>query len=486
MYLPLHFESGDIVSGFIEKVAATCQRHNLLGAGDKVVVAVSGGADSTSLLLALHKITQTVKVQLYVAHLNHMMRGEQAEADANWVKDLSARLNVPFFRRDTDVPALIRGGGLTVEQAGRIARYDFFTDLATELGANKVAVGQTQDDQAETVLLHLFRGAGLPGICGVRPIRTAPYGFLIRPLLEVTRRETEAFTAANGLVARHDPYNVDLDYFRNKIRYQLLPWIKEEANPKIKAVLSQSASIWQQEDDLLTVMTDEAYQKMVEDRGNKVTIDGQQLALLPLALQRRLIRKAFATIAGDERNLTFDHTADLLSMAATMAVGKRLDLPRSIVAERTYDGIVLTTGFVPKRPVPNFRYPLLIPGETFVKEAGVTVHTSFCEQSPEKLPSLPVASGFVDYNNTGPLLFVRNRRPGDRFFPQGIGGQKKLSDFFIDAKIPRSKRDRVLLITNTDDDIVLVAGLRTDARFVVDNQTHNTLYIYVTKSDFKR
>jgi tRNA(Ile)-lysidine synthase len=473
------------MTDFVNKVRATCERYGLLASGDKVIIAVSGGADSTALLLALHALAPKYDVQLYVAHLNHMMRGEQAVADANWVKELSARLGVPFFRRDTDVPALIRDKNLTVEQAGRVARYEFFEDLAGELGANKVAVGQTQDDQAETVLLHLLRGAGLSGIAGVRPIRSASYGWVIRPLLEVTRRETEACTASFGLVPRHDPYNVDLDYFRNRIRYQLLPWLKQQANPNIKAILAQSAAIWQQEDDLLSTLTKEAYSKVVEQTGSEVKIDCSALGKLPLALQRRLLRQAFAAVVGDERNLTFDHTEDLLSLVA-MPVGRQLDLPKGVRAKRTYDHVVLSVGELSEGAVTEFCYRLLVPGETYIKELGLTVRTATGKPPLDFVSGSLVAEGYFDYNETGPTLYVRNRRQGDWFYPQGVGGRKKLSDFFIDSKIPRHKRDRVLIITNASNDVVWVAGLRVDARFIIRAGTERKLFIQVLKPNLEQ
>ncbi len=477
-------EAGDemsvvLMDDIVEKVRATCRRYQLLESKDKVIVAVSGGADSTAMLLALKELVPEYNLQLYVAHLNHMMRGDQAEADANWVRELSARLGVPFFRRDIDVPALIEERGLTVEQAGRVARYRFYEELAQELGANKVAVGQTRDDQAETVLLHLIRGAGLAGIAGIRPRRSAAHCWIIRPLLEVTRRETEAYSAFFGLTPRHDPYNIDPAYLRNRIRYQLLPWLRDEANPNIKEVLAQSAAIWQEEDDYLTQVTDQIYQQAVELTDAGVLVDCEQLRRLPLALKRRVLRQAFAQIAGDERNLDFEHTESLLTLAAA-PVGKVLNLPRDVWAERTYKEIRLTIGKHVRESIPAFCYPLTVPGVTVVPELGLNVYTAIGQEPVTDSSDSIVAAGILDYHESGCKLYARNRRPGDWFYPQGVGGRKKLSDFFIDCKIPRHERDKVLLITSPKD-IVWVAGLRVDDRFIVKAKTKETLFIQVKR-----
>lgn len=465
---------------FVRKVRSTCERYDLLAPGDKVIVAVSGGADSTAMLLALKELAPEYDLQLYVAHLNHLMRGEQAEADANWVQELSARLEVPFFRRDTDVPALIERQGLTVEQAGRVARYRFYRELAQELGATKVAVGQTQDDQAETVLLHLIRGAGLAGIAGIRPKRRTAYGWVIRPLLQVTRRETEACSASFGLVPRHDPYNIDPAYLRNRIRYQLLPWLRDQANPNIKKVLAQSAAVWQEEDRYLAGVTERACRQVLQTLHQGVRVNSAQLNQLPLAIKRRVLRRAFAVVVGDDRNLSFEHTESLLALNSA-PVGNVLHLPRQVQAQRTYNEIILTLGRPARESIPAFCRPLAVPGVTTIPELGLDVHVAVDTKLAEISSDSLVATGVFDYNETGYSLYARNRREGDWFYPQGVGGRKKLSDFFIDCKIPRQERDRVLLLTNSTD-IIWVAGLRVDARFVVRDKTSRRLFVQVRRS----
>ncbi|BCV23406.1 tRNA lysidine(34) synthetase TilS [Gelria sp. Kuro-4] len=467
----------------VTKVRQAIERYGLFAQGERVIVAVSGGPDSTALLLALAALAPEYGLSLIVAHLNHMFRGAQAEADARWVEELARRLGVPFAREDADVPALIRQSGMTVEQAGREARYRFYERLARRTGATKVAVGQTLDDQAETVLLHLVRGAGLTGIAGIRPLRRAPYGYVVRPLLWVTRAETEAYCAAHGLKPRHDPYNDDPHYLRNRIRRAFLPWLAEEANPRIKEVLAQSAAIWQEEEDYLQAAAAAAYRKAACAQRDGVGLKAEELEALPPALRRRVLRLAYAAVSpAGVKDLGFTHTEALLDLAGGGA-GRVLDLPHGVRAERHPDYLRLTR-VPPAAAVPPFSYPLVVPGVTIIPELDYAVHTFFADDG-DRASSAPVslvASAVFDYNEAGPRLFARNWRRGDWFCPRGLGGRKKLSDFFIDAKIPRSERSRILLIA-TARDIIWVAGLREDARFVAGPGTARRIHIEVHRTD---
>lgn len=462
----------------LDKVRQTVKEHGLFDPGDRVVVAVSGGPDSTALLLALAALSPEYDLKLTVAHLNHMFRGEEAEADARWVEDLASRLNLPFVREDTDVPALIRSTGLTVEQAGRVARYEFYERVARAVGATRVAVGQTLDDQAETVLLHLLRGAGLTGIAGIRPKRPVPYGYVVRPLLNVTRAETEAYCAAAGLTPRRDPYNDDLAYLRNRIRHRLLPWLAANINPRIKELLAQAAAIWQAEDDYLADCARTAYREMVREKKKAVALAGERLAALPLALRRRVVRLAFAAVSGEEaRDLDFEHTQALLELAARN--GRALDLPHGVRAERVGADLVLTRR-KERETIASFGYPLTVPGVTVIPELGWAVHV-IIEGKPAPYPAGSlVASADFDYNEAGPQLFARNWRAGDWFCPRGLRGRKKLSDFFIDAKVPRFERGRILIIA-TPNDVMWVVGMREDARYVAGPGTSKRVRIEIRR-----
>ncbi|MGI6605162.1 MAG: tRNA lysidine(34) synthetase TilS [bacterium] len=466
----------------LSKVRRTIERYDLFSPGDLVVVAVSGGPDSTALLLALAALAPELQVRLVVGHVNHMFRGAEAEADAEWVAGLAGELGIPFFREDANVPALIRRTGMTVEQAGREARYRFYARLARQTGATKVAVGQTRDDQAETVLMHLVRGAGLTGIAAIRPKRKVDYGWVVRPLLEVTRSETEAYCAAAGLTPRHDPYNDNPAYLRNRIRHQLLPWLKANANGNIKAALAQAADIWQVEDDYLAAATEAAYRGTALRKGAAVELSVSKLAEQPLALRRRLVRLAFSQVAatfGDTRDLGYEHTECVLALMAKTA-GTSVDLPRGVSAERLYSSIRLARR-VKKEKVVSFSYELAVPGTTLIPELGYVVITWLAEdQRPAEPTGDLVAQALFDYDRTGPDLYARIRRPGDWFYPSGLGGRKKLSDYFIDEKIPRHERERTLII-GTAQAVVWVVGRRTDERFVITGDTKNKIAVEVRR-----
>ncbi|HHY92372.1 MAG TPA: tRNA lysidine(34) synthetase TilS, partial [Firmicutes bacterium] len=279
----------------------------------------------------------------------------------------------------------------------------------------------------------------------------------------------------------HDPYNDDPRYLRNRIRHDLLPWLAEHANRRIKDVLVQSAAIWQAEEDYLAAAAAEAYQRSARAGKAGVELRVAELNSLPLALRRRVVRLAHTAVSPVEvKDLGFAHTEAVLALLDGGS-GRALNLPHGVRVERFPCHLLFSRR--PPAPVPAFLYPLAVPGSTAVPELGYTVHTFLDgEGAPAAAQNSLVASAVFDYNVAGSQLFARNWRPGDWFIPRGLTGSKKLSDFFIDAKIPRSERSRVLIIA-TADNVVWVAGLREDDRFAAGPQTTQRIRIEVRRAD---
>lgn len=460
----------------LKKVKRTIKNNQLLQTGDRVLVGVSGGPDSVALLHILLRVQKEYRLSIYVAHLNHLLRKEAGE-DAAFVCDLARTWNLPVSVGKCDVAALARTQGFSLEEAGRRERYQFLCRVARRIGADKVAVGHHADDQAETVLMNLLRGAALSGLKGMLPLR----GKIIRPLLEVSRQEIEAYCREQMLETRHDSTNEQALYRRNKIRLQLMPFLEKQYNRNIKDVLCHTAAILREEDAYLEAQTNCAWIKVaVEDNPEGVCLLIGKLISLPMALQRRLIRRAYRKLVG-EGDLSYQHV-EKVRMLAQGESGKREALPGKIWAIHEYDKLRI----VPQRreKVKCFSCTVLnVPGQTvlpFLKSRlQAQILTSFSRRENEWNCSPDKAC--LDYDQLSFPLRVRMRKAGDFFQPLGLEGRKKIKDFFIDLKLSPEEKERIPLVVNADDQIVWVVGYRIDNRYRVTPQSKKILHLILEK-----
>ncbi len=435
-------------------------RHGMVRPGEKVVVAVSGGPDSLALLHVLWRLRDELGIALHVAHLNHLLRGEEAAADAAFVAEMAARLGLPVTVEEVPVARLAAERGLSVEEAGREARYEFFRRVAAATGAGRVALGHTRDDQAETVLMRLLRGSGPAGLSGIPPVRD---GWIIRPLLAVPRTAVEAYCRRHGLRPRRDPTNEEPSYLRNRIRLELLPRLEAEYNPMLRQALAHLAEVLRAEEEWAGRAAADAADRLLRRSGDAVVVPVEGLLGLPVALRRRVVRLA-AERAGLP-SLPFEHVERVLALAAG-AVGRALSLPGGGLARLEHDGLVL--GPDGEEPAP-FAYRLEVPGSVAIPEAGLRLVAEVVPGPPlpragEQVPRGEGDVAVLDAERLPALLTVRSRRPGDRFRPLGLEGEKKLQDYFVDARVPRRQRDRVPIV-EAHGEIVWVVGHRVDGRF---------------------
>lgn len=450
----------------LEGVRRFITRNRLLEPGDRVVVAVSGGPDSLALALVLHALQEEWRLALHVFHLHHGLRGEDADRDAAFVREVAARLGLPctVARRDVRAEAGRLGGGL--ENAGRVARYRALAELAEQLGARRVAVGHTMDDQAESVLMGLLRGAGRRGLGGMAPSRPLGFGAppdvtLIRPLLAVRRADTEQYVLAAGLEPRRDPMNEDPRFLRARLRTQLIPLLEEQYNPAVVTRLAVLAGIMRDEDDFLERQAREAARELgVGFTGREAVLPASALARLHPALGRRLVR-----LAGRAAGATLAARAveQVLDLARRTGDGEA-HLGRHLVAERAGDRIRLyrsgTGDGGAAAPLPG-PVPLPVPGAVTLAGHRIVARA----EGPAAFPAAGPWELDVDPDALPGPLEVRTRRPGDRVYPVGMTGSTKLQDLFVNRKIPRGDRDRVPLVVSGNE-VVWVVGLRADRRFV--------------------
>ena len=457
----------------LEKVETTVNRYQLLSKGDLVVIGVSGGPDSVALLHVLTGLQEKYQLALHVAHLDHMFRGQESRDDACFVDRLARDWGVPATVASRDVPALIAQTGMSPQEAARQVRYSFLKEVADGLGAQKIAIGHHADDQVETVLLHILRGSGPEGLGGMR----ARQHCLIRPFLEITRTDIERYCQQYHLATRKDPSNSKPVYVRNRVRLKLLPLLRADYNPQVTSALLQMANLLREENDFLEQELDHLWPLLImKSSPETLTLDAEYFVSLHTALQRRTVRRVFLSLRGDCAGLGFEHVERVVRFGREGTAGKIVELPHGVKVTRQHRELVFQLRASTEGLVVAFHYRLQVPGETRLPVLGKTI-TANLVAPPQVLPFRAESNeAWLDYQKVELPLFIRQRQPGDRFWPFGAPGPKKLKEFFIDAKIPAEERDMIPLVASVND-IVWVAGRRPDDRFKVTENTKQVLYL---------
>lgn len=472
----------------LEQVREAVRRGSMLRHGDRVILAVSGGPDSVALLHLLHRLAPEWALSLHVFHLDHGLRGPDSAADAAYVAGLADTWGLPVTVITLPPGDLKREAG-SLQANARRRRYQEIHALATRLGATKVATGHNQDDQAETVLMRLLRGAGLKGLAAIPATRTEAGFTLIRPLLTIPRHEIELYCSEHKLFPRLDASNERTDYLRNRIRLELMPMLAREYNPAIGANLAQLAAVVREEDDLLEQQAREAFDRcrMTGESGAVVLLDGARLLAEPTALARRVVRMAARQVLGPEADLGLPAVNRALDAAARTDGTHVVDLPGGLRLTVEYGRCRLDhpTGRGTAQPaVPAVdadrgqeQWPVAMQGQTILPELGLLIRAEILSDLsvPEAAPAVSVPGDFwLDVSLLPGPLSVRFRRPGDRIWPAGMEGSKKLQDILVDAKVPRTARRRLPLLV-AGDEVICVIGYRLDRRFLASAKTTSAI-----------
>ena len=465
-----------------ERVLRTVRQHGLIARGGRVAIALSGGPDSVALVHILRELERDGELVVAgVAHLNHRLRGIAADEDEQFCRALATALRLPIEVERIDVRALAREQGRSVEDAARVARYAFLERAADRLGADAIAVGHSRDDQAETFLLRLIRGAGPRGLAGILPRA----GRVVRPLLDISRADLRAYLSQRGIPSCEDASNSDVMVPRNRVRHELIPYLEREFSPGIVDVLAREAAIARADEDRLQKEAIDLVTSVVLRDVHGAQVDVAALTLLHPALAARVARLALSELAGP-RFIGFDHVHAFLNFARYAAAGAALSLPGQQVVHGG-DRIVLQAE--PDRGLPrrsseaakagnSFRFPLSIPGEVTLTPQGWTISAEPLETCPEGVLRARGEAVAVAAPRLGLPLAVRNRRPGDRFRPLGLAGaEKKLQDFLVDRKVPRETRDALPLVVDRDDKIVWVVGESVGEDFRVTEPSRGVILL---------
>jgi len=457
------------------------RQHDLIPTGSRVLAAVSGGSDSMALAHILRDLAANGELHLAgLVHFNHQLRAS-ADGDERLVAETAASLGVPCYAGRADVAARARRDRRSLEDAARAARYEYFERARSEAGADLVALGHTRDDQAETFLLRLLRGAGPRGLASMHPKHVA----IVRPLLGCRRVELRGWLAERHVAFADDETNTDVGIPRNRVRAELLPLLAARFNPGIVDVLADEAELAR---DVSSWIDGEAaaLAARVVTYGADCRIDAAQLGAAPVALQRALLWRAMRDLASP-RGVTYGHVDAVRRLMLSDTNGGSMDAP-GLSVERIGGSVVLrgrradAVGRPAAAPPNLFRYPLSIPGEVALPDAGC-IAAAPCA-GPGAGPYATACTGsdgrhaaLVRRDLVHGSLAVRNRRPGDRFRPVGLNGRKKLQDYFVDRKVARRDRDAVPLVVDENDRIVWVVGHGIDEAFRVTDGSQAVLLL---------
>lgn len=462
---------------FKEKVLKFNKRNRLFAKGDRIVVGVSGGRDSVCLLDVLDKCREEFNLSLLVVHVNHGLRGEEADRDEEFVRELAEERGLPFYSEKIDVRKIARERKMTEEEAGRYARYQFMQHVCMEKGFNKIAVGHNQDDVAETVLFQLFRGSGPRGLSGILPMRE----YTIRPILFAERREIDEYIEENHLKYREDGTNQAEGYSRNKIRLRVFPYAEKEINNRAKAHVAKAAQKIAMQNSYIERQAKRDYMRVVHvDRG-EYYYSCEEFDQLDIVIQAEVIRLILKNFRDSVKDITEAHYKMLVSLTRKKA-GKQVVLPGNICAERQY-------GRVRYRNVPERKREALEIRCELPMEDCVEVHRErmrICmdiiprEKLPEEIPEKDYTKWF-DYDKIKDGLFLRNPREGDYFVLNEAGNRKKLSRYYIDEKIPASERKQEIVVAEGNHVLWAVPG-RISYAYKVTRETKRVLVVMLTQN----
>ncbi len=449
---------------FLNKIRDTINKYSMLSSeGQTVLIGLSGGPDSVCLAMVLNKLASKFGLSLHAVYVDHGLRPGETGGEIDFLKTFTGSINMPLYIKTADVKAYAKEQGMSRQEAGRTLRYRIFHEVGYEIKAQKIAVGHNLDDQAETFFLRILRGSGPKGVSGIPPVR----GNIIRPLIEVQRKEIEKFLDEEKVSYVVDSSNLKTDYLRNKLRLSSLMPLLREINPAIMETISRTLDIFREEDRYFDILVTKTLMKLITKKTDKsIELFLSPLEFMDKVILRRVLRRAIDETKG-LREIGFIHIEDIISLIKKGRAGDRLYLPSGIRVIKQYSTLLLTSE-PPKR---LGEYTLIPDGQTILKEAGVLIEAHIKEESLEDQGDGGKAIAVFDADKVSFPLSARPRQDGDFFYPAGFGRRKKLQDFFVDEKVPRDERDRVPVIASGGNDIIWVAGYRPDERFKVKEDT---------------
>lgn len=464
--------NNDIKKRFLKFI----KEKNIIKSGDKILVGLSGGPDSVCMLSLLCSIREEEEIEVAAAHINHMLRGEEADKDEEYSKRLCESLGVRFFSKRIDINKYVLETGKSSELAGREARYDFFNEIINKINFNKIATAHNANDQAETILMRIMRGTGLEGLGGIPVEREGKY---IRPILFMKREEVEQYCKENNLTPHIDATNLERIYSRNKVRLDILPYMKNNFNPNIVETINRMALLLQDDNEFIEGEVSKAYKDNCFEKENGIVIS-KNLFNIHSAIVTRVIRKALFTINKSNYDMEMKNIEDIIELS-NLGTNKRVDLPKDIYAENVYGDIIIRKKEYIKNKLSNeliLNKKDILHNEVifdeYILNFDVVNNKDIKQENNEFIKKF-------DYDKINNVT-IRYRKDGDRITPLGMKGSKKLKDIFIDMKIPKEKRDEIPLI-QFNDDISWIVGIKMSDKFKITKETKHILKVSVKRKE---
>ncbi|MFH2064708.1 MAG: tRNA lysidine(34) synthetase TilS [Pseudomonadota bacterium] len=472
---------------FLKKVERTIHDFCMIRELDSVLVCVSGGPDSTALLHALQHLSSGLSMTLGVAHVNHRLRAEDSDRDEKFVASLAGEMKIPFHVKRCNVRQYARENRMSLEDGARKVRYDFFLDLcAGKHGYSRIATAHHLDDNAELILMNLFRGSGKSGISGIPPIRRK---IIIRPLIQVSKKEILAFLSENRLPYRLDSTNQDERFTRNRIRHHLIPELQSFYNPRIMEALNRTASIIQSEEEWLDNLVErETGSLILSETDQSIRISIPDFLDKPFPLRRRIARHIIQKVKGDVKKITLRHIDNILLLIARSIDNRELHLPDDLLVNISDHQACFMIRKRMARPLKNdpqsktpiafcYRIPDLndLPKIMIIPEVGASIRFSIPDFADLPEPDQQQENiALMDRDQIRCPLTIRNWVPGDRFTPLGMTGTKKVGKFFMDRKVPQKKRLKCPVLLSQDR-IIWLAGHQIDDSIKITPATNTVL-----------
>lgn len=479
----------------INKASNFIKSHNLIENGDRILIGVSGGADSVCLLHILSTLYQDKDVVLFAVHVHHGIRNEEADRDEAFVRTLCDSLKIEYRAYYYDVVALASREKLSEEEAGRKVRYEAFADASRDYSCNKVAIAHNKNDNAETFLFNLFRGSALKGLTGMDSIITMKTDVgritIIRPLLPITREDIEAYIKENNLRYQEDSTNYSNLYTRNKIRNHVLRFAKDQINTNAIDHINDAAGHINETYTFIEKCISKQYELIVKEKNNAYEYSTNDLNQEDIVIRKGIIIKILGELGGSLKDIEAKHVEAILSLA-NKQVGKMVHLPYEMIALRKYESVKLYIASNKDEQEicnngTNIDTDIMIPGETRIEQHGIYIETEVFDYKKNVPFPKNSCMKWFDYGKIENTLKLRTRNTGDYLQIDSQGGRKKLKDYFIDIKIPKEVRDTLLLVADGNHIIWIMGyGDRISEKYKIDDNTKQILAMKLINAKEKR